>query len=215
MIKGKILRNVASAIGLAIVLGSFASAQDKDGIPKLSKDNKFSVSGPEFNELPSPDINTGVNKKFKPKDWLEIEVKFKVQKLKTPPKDEYLDSVTVKWWVVVKSQDREAYLMTKEITHVNIPIDEEVVASIYLSPNTLRRITGKSTVSKTDLEAIGGELHYGDEWVGYFTHGEARGWWLKDLESVQRTGKFPLLDKNETPFKTLWYDRYAEIAPKK
>ena len=28
---------------------------------------------------------------------------------------------------------------------------------------------------------------------------------------MQRTNKYPLLDKNETPFKFLWWDRYLEI----
>ena len=139
---------------------------------------------------------------------------FKVQKLKNPPKDEYLDSVDVKWWVVVKGQDRKTYLMEKSVTHVNIPVDEEVVASVYLSPNALRRITGNSSASKSDLEAVGGEVHYAGEMVGFFSHGKRDGWWRKDLGSVERTAKFPLLDKNETPFKFLWYDRYAEIAPK-
>ncbi|MDB4286540.1 hypothetical protein OAF06_00575 [Akkermansiaceae bacterium] len=211
MLKGKILRNTVAAVGLALASASLAFGQEEI---KLSKDNKFSVSSPDFIDLPSPSIDTGVSKRFKPKDWLEIEVKFKVQKLKTRPKDEYLDSVKVKWWVVVKGQDRKTYLMEKEVNHVNIPVDEEVVASIYLSPNALRRITGSSSASKSDLEAVGGEIHFSGEMVGFFSHGKRDGWWRKDLGSVERTKKFPLLDKNETPFKFLWYDRYAEIAPK-
>ncbi len=214
MMKGKKLRNTVAILGLALASASVTFGQEE--VP-LSKDNKFNVGSLEFTDIPSPDISTGgVNKRFKPKDWLEIEVPFKVQRMKNPPKDDYLDSVTVKWWVVVKGQDRKTYLVEKEVTHVNIPVDEEVVAAIYISPNALRRITGSSSASKSDLEAIGGEIHYNSEMVGFFSHGQPNGWWRKDLgKNVERTGKFPLLDKNETPFKFLWYDRYAEIAPKK
>ncbi|MEJ6648636.1 MAG: hypothetical protein QNL24_15085 [Akkermansiaceae bacterium] len=209
MKENKILNTVAV---LGLTMASVFGQADEI---KASKDNKFAVGNPDFVELPSPSIDTGVNKKFKPKDWLEIEVRFKVQKLKSPPKDEYLDSVDVKWWIVVKGQDRKAYLMEKVVNHVNIPVDEEMIASVYISPNTLRRITGSSSAGKSDLEAVGGEILYNGEMVGFFTHGQRKGWWREDLKSVERTSKFPLLNKSETPFQTLWYDRYAEIAPKK
>jgi hypothetical protein len=179
-----------------------------------SKDNKFDVDDPQFTELQSPTISDGNSKKFRPKEWLEVEVKLKVQKLKEEPKDKYLDQITVNWNIVVKGQDRKAYKITKKVTHVNIPTDEEVYVSIYISPNTLKRITGKDKASKNDLEAIGGEIELNGEMVGYFSHGQKAGWWTKELKGVEATQKFPLLDKTQTPFAPLWYDRYAEVKPK-
>ncbi|MGJ8697162.1 MAG: Amuc_1102 family pilus-like protein [Verrucomicrobiaceae bacterium] len=206
---GKLIKTLACA---TLTIGA-ASAQDE--MPTPSKTNKIDVDGPKYVELPSPDISAGgVNKKFRPKDWLEIEVQMKVTKVKPEPQDEYLDNVTVKWWIVVKGQDRKTYLMEKSIQHVNIPVGEQVVSSVYLSPNALKRITGKDSAGDNDLEAVGGEVHYNGELVGFFSDKLKAGWWRKDLGSVERTQKFPLLDKNETPFKFLWYDRYAEIAPK-
>jgi len=181
---------------------------------EASKTNVFDVSKPEFDDLQSPNIQVGKNKKFTPKDWLEVEVKLKVKRLKETPKDMYLDEFKVNWYVVVKGQDGKGYMMTKTITHVNMPIDEEVIASVYLSPNTLRRITGNERAGKGDLEAIGGEIEYGGEMVGFFSHGEKAGWWRQPLEKIERTEKFPLLDKSQTPFAALWYDRYAELKPK-
>ena len=181
---------------------------------ELSKTNSFDVDKPEFDDLQSPNIPVGKNKKFTPKDWLEVEVKLKVKKLKETPKDNYLDEFKVNWYVVVKGQDNKGYMMTKTITHINMPIDEEVVVSVYLSPSTLRRITGKERAGKGDLEAIGGEIEYGGEMVGFFSHGIKAGWWRLPLDKIERTEKFPLLDKSQTPFASLWYDRYAEIKPK-
>ncbi|MDB6078368.1 MAG: hypothetical protein JWO82_2115, partial [Akkermansiaceae bacterium] len=36
------------------------------------------------------------------------------------------------------------------------------------------------------------------------------GWWTSPNLSDQST-KFPLLNKDETPFSVLWFDRYPEI----
>ena len=40
------------------------------------------------------------------------------------------------------------------------------------------------------------------------------GWWNAGSLSDQ-SSKFPLLNKHETPFKMLWWDRYAEIEEKR
>ncbi len=181
---------------------------------KLSDEARFDVSDPQFDSLQSPNINDGNGKSFKPKDWLEVEVKLKVQKLKEEPKDKYLDEIKVNWNVVVKGQDRKNYWIKKTVTYVNFPTDEEVYVSIYLSPNTLKRITGKDRAGKSDLEAIGGEIELNGAMVGFFNHGAKKGWWRDSLKGVEITSKFPLLDKTQTPFAPLWYDRYAEVKPK-
>ncbi|MFT6863462.1 MAG: hypothetical protein ACJAVK_002023 [Akkermansiaceae bacterium] len=201
----KTLLPLACSIGLASpALGQL----------ELSKDARFKVDDPKFTELQSPEIQDGNAKNFKPKDWLEIEVKLKVDRLVNEPVDKYLDQIKVNWHVVVKGQDRKAYKISKTVTHVNIPTDEEVYVSIYLSPNTLKRITGKARAGKNDLEAVGGEIELNGAMVGFFTFGEQNGWWRKPLKKVEATSKFPLLDKTQTPFAPLWYDRYAEVLPK-
>lgn len=181
---------------------------------ELSKDARFKVDDPQFIELQSPDIADGNAKKFRPKDWLEVEVRLEVDKLRDEPEDKYLDQIKVNWHVVVKGQDRKKYKISRTVTHVNIPTDEAVYVSIYLSPNTLKRITGNARASKSDLEAIGGEIELNGAMVGFFNHGADDGWWRKPLKGVEATSKFPLFDKTQTPFAPLWYDRYAEVLPK-
>lgn len=197
-----------------VVASGLAFSSIASGQLTQSKDAKFSVEDPKFETLQSPEIQDGNAKNLKPKDWLEVEVKLKVDKLREQPKDNYLDEITVNWHVVVKGQDRKAYKISRSITHVNIPTDEEVYVSIYISPNTLRRITGKLKASKSDLDAVGGEVALRGEMVGFFSYGERAGWWRKELKGVEATSKFPLLDKTQTPFAPLWYDRYAEVKPK-
>ncbi|MGC6426804.1 MAG: Amuc_1102 family pilus-like protein [Akkermansiaceae bacterium] len=208
-------RNSIQSLTLAFLVLGFAASLFAQEMPVRSKTKEVKASDPKFNELQSPDVNVGgAAKKFRPKNWLEIEVELGVGKWNPKLADGYVDNLTVKWWVVVKGQDRKTYLMEKTVEHVNVPEDEEVVVSIYISPNTLKRITGKDSAGKGDIEAVGGEIQEGGEMLGFFNHGNKKGWWRQPLDSVERTGKFPLLNKDETPFKFLWYDRYAEIRPK-
>jgi len=178
---------------------------------------KIDVGSPKFDELQSPNLGGGNGKNFKPKDWLEIEVKLKVGKVVPEHKDGYVDALDVKWFIIVKAQDRKTYRLEKTVKHVNIPIGEEIFTSIYLSPNTLKRITGKDKAGKGDVEAVGGEVHYNGAMArdGFFQHGARKGWWTKEMKGVITTEKFPLLNKDETPFKLFWHDRYAEIAKQK
>ena len=171
----------------------------------------------KFDDLQSPDVAIGKNKKFKPKDWLEIEVTAKLDNI--PPanrNEEFHDSVTVAWNIILKGQDRQTYWIKKTVEHVNVPADEEVVFSVYLSPNTLKRITGKDNGGKSDLDAVGGDISVNGVRAGFFKAGKFKaGWWTAEApKSVTVTQKYPLMSKDQTPFKLFWHDRYAEIKPK-
>lgn len=179
---------------LATTSGAFAEA-------------KVSVDKPSFDDLQSPDL--GAKKSWKPKDWLEMEVKFKVTAVSPEPKDKFVDRVTVRWYVAVKNPGgRDYWLLEKEVTHVNVPVGEDLYASIYLSPNSVKRLSGGERASKSILYAVGGEINVAGSTV-YFSSKGKPGWWQSG--SLSRTDRVPLLNKAETPFKALWYDRYAEV----
>lgn len=181
-----------------------------------SKPVDFS-SNLKFEELKSPNVSDGNSKKFRQKDWIEIEVTAKLDHVPLANKtEEFHDSVTVNWNIIFKGQDRKIYWIKKTVEHVNVPSDEDVVFSVYLSPNTVKRITGKDKGGKSDLEAVGGEIHVNGAQSGFFKYGKFKaGWWNAAApESVTVTEKYPLLSKDQTPFKLFWYDRYAEIKAK-
>jgi hypothetical protein len=182
---------------------------------------KIEVEDPKFDDLQSPEVggNTG-EKNWKPKDWLEVEVKVKLD-ARPMPKDEHLDTLTVKWYVAVENTNAERggakyLLMEKEVTHVNVPVGEEFFLSCYLSPATVKRLTGKDRAGKSSVKAVGGEITCpGAVAPARFTSegNVSDPWWMS--ATMQRTNKFPLLNKNETPFKGLWWDRYLEIQPER
>ncbi len=179
---------------------------------------KVELDTPQIEDLTSPDLgaNTG-NKNFKPKDWMEIELKFKI--VPSDKKIKFVDKVTVKWYVKTKAPGggRQMILLEKEIKHVNVPVDEDIYTSIYLSPTAILRLTGSERISKSDIENAGGEIRVnGSEAYkksGFFTMKEKPLWW--NSGSLSRYDKIPLRNKNETPFKNFWYDRYAEIEVKR
>jgi len=194
------------AFGFAVAcFASSANAQQKATIGKL-----------EFDAIPSPEIQTGKAKSFKPKDWLEVEAEFTIPPLNAEQnKAGFIDSVTVKWYVAVKNPDgKGVYKLAKDITHVNVPVNEAVYSSVYLSPNTLKRLTGQDRAAKGAVEVVGLEVLVNGVKVGEGTSKMKEGWWNAGSLSDQST-RFPLLNKNETPFKMLWWDRYAEIEEKR
>ncbi len=178
---------------------------------------KIEASDPTFDELQSPSVGGNTSKKsWKPKDWLEVEVKVKLEPGRTAPRDGHVDRLTVRWYVAVENKiDRAGqkyFLMEKEVTHVNVPLDEDFYLSCYLSPATIKRLTGSDRAGKNSITAVGGEISVvGAAAPARFTSqgSISKPWWQSP--TMQRTNKYPLLNKNETPFKFLWWDRYLEI----
>jgi hypothetical protein len=190
----------------SLVLGVFLA-----GTTSLFADAKFSVGKPDFDDILSPDI--GAKKSWKPKNWLEMEVKLKVSAVSPKPKDGFVDEVRIRWYVAVENPGGKGYwLLEKEVTHVNIPIGEDLYASVYLSPNSVKRLSGGERASKSILYAVGGEITIAGK-TEYFSSKGKAGWWTSG--NLSRTDKVPLLNKDETPFKLAWYDRYAEIKEKR
>lgn len=180
--------------------------------PLMAQMGKVAVSKPNFDDLPSPQFNIAKNKSFKPKDWLEVEVKFTVE-MPSSYKQEFVDSVTVKWYVAIDDPagSRNAVFLEKVVKHVNVPVNEAVYSSVYLSPAAIKRISGRERAGKSVVKSVGGEILINGQAAhknsGLFSSKGDPGWWQK----FSRYDKIPLLNKNETPFKFLWWDRYAEI----
>ena len=197
-----------------LLLGAVSSVS-----PLMAQKYKLDVDKPDFDDLLSPivDGNT-MAKKFKAKEWLEVEVKFKIQS--SNKKEKFVDRVTVKWYVAAKvteGSSTKTRVLEKEVNYVNVPVGEDVFVSVYLSPSAVRRISGGDNAAKSVVEGVGGEILVNgsqpEKSSGFFsTLSRSKGkWW----DSLARYNKIPLRNKNETPFKFLWWDRYAEIEERR
>ena len=186
----------------------------------MAQQYELDIDKPEFEAMLSPTIDGRTTaKKFDPKEWLEVELKIKIAASNRG--ELFADRVTVKWYVaanVTENGDTKVRLLEKEINYVNVPIDEDIYVSVYLSPSAVKRISGKDKAAENTIREIGGEiLVNGVQPVknksgissGFFsTMPKSKGRWWDKLTPYK---KIPLLNKNETPFKFFWWDRYAEI----
>ena len=179
----------------------------------LGQQAKVEGGKPTFDDLPSPEFSGGKQKSFKPKDWLEIETSLKVM-LSPEPKSKTCERLTVKWYVAVKNPEKSGsmLLLTKDIEHVNVPLNEDVYASIYLSPASIRRLTGSDRGGKNAVEYVGYEVLVNGVKVAEETSKGRVGWWNVASDRISRNDSVPLLSKAETPFSSMWWDRYAETT---
>jgi len=203
------------AVTLAVALTGLVM-----GIPpgQITPGGKAPFDKPTFEDIQSPEFMTagGKQKRFKGKEWLEIEIK-----LNLPggggsrAKGKVIEKLTVKWYVAVKNPDKTGttLLLTKEVEHINIATDEDIYCSVYLSPVSIKRLTGFDRAGKNAVEAVGYEVLINGEKVGAGTSKFQVGWWDKLSDKIARSETVPLLTKNETPFQAMWWDRYAEVKP--
>lgn len=174
---------------------------------------KVTADVPAFEDLLSPQFPVGKDKRFVPKDWLEIETKLKVELSPEPP-SKICDKITVKWYVAVKNAEKSNSLLlfTKDVDHVNIPLNQEIYCSIYLSPGSIKRITGSDKGGKGSVEYVGYEVLVNGEKKAEGTSKGKAGWWNTASDKISRSEVVSLLNKSETPFSNLWWDRYAEVS---
>ncbi|MES2995595.1 MAG: Amuc_1102 family pilus-like protein [Verrucomicrobiota bacterium] len=197
---------LARATGLALLITGTA----------LGQAAKVTTEKPIFDDLPSPEFSGGKEKSFKPKDWLAMEAKLLVQLAPVPP-SQTCEKLTVKWYVAVKNPDKPGtfLLLSKDIQHVNVPLNEDIYSSVYLSPASIKRLTGADRAGKSSVEFVGFEVLINGEKVAAESSKGKPGWWNTASDKISRTESVPLLMKPETPFAAMWWDRYAEVMVEK
>jgi len=121
--------------------------------------------------------------------WLEVEVTFACA-------PEFTDELTLKYFILVNGK-----LLTGEVTHVNIPAGRENRSVMYVTPKTLQRLMLGRTVTNNAVQNTAGALK--DE----ISAQRAAPQWYATLPQVGGL----VLNKNETPFMPLYWDRYCQI----
>jgi hypothetical protein len=179
---------LASLVCLPLL--GLAQAPVGPGSVKLDKVQPEVVKTPEFN------ITGGSNKRFKTMQWLEIEVGYET-------KAEEIDELTFSYTAQIEKQ-----ILTGEVTYVNIGKGRDHFAVMYLSPKGLDKLLNGKPLTPAAIENV---------WVEVNRQGQKL-----DMASY-KPGAIPnaakkagfLLNKLQTPFSPLYWDRYEEIKPTK
>jgi len=170
---------------------------------------------PKLDDVMSPEFSGVRSKTFRSKNWLEIEAKIKIQ-MKPEPKTKTCDKLTVKWYIAVENPDKPDTMLklTKEVEYVNVPLSEDVYCNVYLSPASIKHLTGFDRSGKSAVKFAGFEVLIDGKVVAEATDKGQPKWWATESSKIADSTTVPLLNKMETPFAAVWWDRYPEIKAK-
>ena len=128
--------------------------------------------------------------------WLEVEVEFAAV-------PESTDELTFKYYILVNGK-----LLTGEVTHSNVAAGRDNRSVMYISPKTLARVMGKQTLAPNSIQNIAVQIVQQGAVKSELSleRGQAAQWFAS---MPQVTGL--VLNKNETPFAPLYWDRYEQI----
>jgi hypothetical protein len=170
----------------------------------------------EIQKTPQFAVPNVKDKRFNPKDWLEIEVDCEA-KLSKKEKDKDIKAypeVEFKYYVYLSGNPdpKKNRVLTGIIHHVNVPIGEKIHSVMYVSPSAILKITeGRSPVVPTMVKAWGVAVFINGEEVGRKTSEANKEWWTNNALPPQEAA---LLDKTKTPFAPLWFDYHLEVRPR-
>lgn len=184
---------------------TLANAQQANTDFKMSQITPDMVTTPDYNYSFGPKGK----KVSKNKDFLEVEVSFDWQPRQKKP--EFLDEVTINYFILLNNKSREnpqGTLLTGSVTHVAIPQAKGLNSVMYVSPRTLERffegkIPNSASSAVVDVGVTitqQGQLVAESSWKG-------KGQWWSTLQQVSGY----VLNKNETPFAPLAWDYYEAI----
>ena len=180
--------SVCAVLGFA--LHAAAQVPIGPGAIKLGKVKPEIVKTPDFT------IKSGPEKRSKTGEWLEIEVEFET-------KAEEIDEMTFQYTVQF-----EGRLLDGQVTHINIPKGREHYSVMYISPRTLEKLTGGKTVTVSNVQNV---------WVVASKQGQVFDQTAVKNVAIPNGPKLTglILNKMETPFAPLYFDRYEAIKTAK
>ncbi len=166
---------------------AFAQRSDYD----IIKISPAVVHTPEF-QLSSGDVKrTG-----KVGQWLEVEVNFSAR-------PESTDELQFKYYILFAGK-----LLEGDVTLVDIPKGRDLYSVMYVSPRSMAKLLEGRPLTGLEIENVGIQILNKGQLVAEksFKQAAAPEWWQ---QMQQVTGL--VLNKSETPFAPLFWDRYEAI----
>jgi hypothetical protein len=179
-------------LALTIAAGLLLSAGTRAQVPLSPKDIKLGKVQPAVVKTPEFQITGGSSKRYKLGEWLEMEVEYS-----TAPED--IDELTFKFTAMIEKK-----LLIGQVTYINIPKGREHYAVMYIAPRSLEKFTGGRPLTPQAIENV---------WVTVERQGQTLGTQSFKPAAIPNMAQIPglVLNKDETPFAPLYYDRYEAI----
>jgi hypothetical protein len=160
---------------------------------QITKINRNLVSTPQFSYTGAQQYPTNQRDR-----WLEVEVEFSA----TPA---FTDELTFKYFILLNGK-----LLTGEVTHTNIAAGRENRSVMYLSPRTLTRFMGNRAITENAVQNIAVQIVQQGAIKSELSLARTPPQWYATMPQVSGF----VLNKSETPFAPLYWDRYEQIKPR-
>jgi hypothetical protein len=188
--RGVLTKNVIIVISL-LVLSESGEAQTRPAAEfQVTKITKNLVSTPQFAYTGAQQYPANQRDR-----WLEMEVEFSAAPA-------FTDELTFKYFILLNGK-----LLTGEVTHTNIAAGRENRSVMYLSPRTLARFMGNRAITPNAAENIAVQIVQQGAIKAELSFARAPAQWYAAMPQVSGF----VLNKNETPFAPLYWERYEQI----
>jgi hypothetical protein len=157
---------------------------------QVTKITKNLISTPQFTYNGAEQFQANQRER-----WLEVEVEFAAG-------PEWTDELTFRYYILYNGK-----LLTGEVTHTNIAAGRANRSVMYVSPRTLARFGGTQVVNANSFQNIAVQIVQQGAVKDEQSLTRAQSGWFTSMPQV--TGF--VLNKNETPFAPLYWDRYEQI----
>ena len=175
---------------LLLSLTAFAQAPRAGTEFQISKISRNLVTTPQFTYTGAQQYQANQRDR-----WLEVEVEFGAA-------PEYTDELTFKYFILLNGK-----LLTGEVTHTNVAAGRDNRSVMYVSPKTIARLMGNRPVTANTIQNIAVQIVQQGAVKHELSLERAQPQWFT---SVPQVAGF-VLNKNETPFAPLYWDRYEQI----
>jgi hypothetical protein len=187
----KLTPSVLTVVGL-LGFASGVLAQGPVGQIQITKINKNLITNPQFTYTGAEQFVAGQRDR-----WLEVEVEF-------TSTAEYADDLTFRYYILVNGK-----LLTGEVTHTNVAGGRECRSVMYVPPQALIRVMGNRPLATNSVQNIAIQAVQQGAVKDEQSLVRSAAQWYKSIPSLSGL----VLNKNETPFAPLYWDRYEQIKP--
>ena len=175
-----------------LVLCHSAAAQTRVAAAdfQLTKITRNLISTPQFAYTGAEQFQSNQRDR-----WLSVEAEFAAG-------PEFTDELTFKYFILVNGT-----LLAGEVTHSNVAAGRENRSVMYVSPRTLARFNNNRPVTPTAVQNIAVQIVQQGAIKSELSLLRAPAQWYAAMPQVAGF----VLNKNETPFAPLFWDRYEQI----
>lgn len=185
------MRATLSCFCLTILLATGLDAQVRGPIEfQLTKITKNLISTPQFTYTGAQQYQTNLREQ-----WLEVEATFAAAPA-------FTDDLTFKYFILFNGK-----LLTGEVTHANVAAGRENRSVMYVSPRALARFNANRPVTANLVQNVAVQIVQQGAVKSELSLSTGPAQWFATLPA---TAGF-VLNKNETPFAPIYWDRYEQI----